>query len=290
MKRFMIAWMLIVAIILSTVPYAFAAQDWESDMDVVAVAVVNNKTYPTVQEAVNAANGALVTLLVDSNEEVTAAADLYLDLNGKTLAKVTMTAGTLYGMDNSTDEYDNADGCGKITAIEGTYAQHHKTDITGSIMRYMAITEDTGVSFHRFYLGITSVNLVPAVTGFGYKAEFYGDAKVLSQIKSIGYNLWLTENIVVSRSAAFKNELTLRLQNYDVKNYGETAVHANVQIALNDGTVIESSEVAYSMRQIVETVDANFADFDADKQAAVRAMYAVHEATMSGWELANIPN
>ena len=292
MKRFMIAWMLIVAIILSTVPSAFAVEgnDWESEMDVVAQAVVNGNTYPSVQEAVNAANGALVTLLADSDESVTAAANLYLNLNGKTLAKLTMTSGTLYGMDFTSDKYNNEDGCGKILSVEGKYANVHKTDVAGQVKHYMAITEADGVSFHRFYLGITNINLIPSVTGFGYKAEFYGDAKVQTQIQSIGYNLWITEDIAVSRAADFKNVLTLRLKNFDVVNYGETAVHAQVVMTLKDGTVVESSEAAYSMRQVVETVAANFASFTDAQQQAVKDMCKTYETAMTGWNIANILN
>lgn len=293
MKRFMIAWMLIVAIILSTVPCAFATEgnDWESEIDVVAVAVANGKTYPTVQEAVNAANGAVVTLLADSDEKVTATADLYLDLNGCTLEKLTMTAGTLYGMDNTTDKYNNADNCGKITVVEGSYAANHKSDIAGDTKRYMAIQEESGVSFHRFYLGITKVNLAPASTGFGYKAEFYGDAKVQAQVQNIGYSLWITQSKKVTRtSEVFKNLLTLRLQNYDVANYGEIPVHANVFMTLENGTVIESSEAAYSMRQIVETVAGIFDSFDATQQNAVKDMCKAYEAAMTGWNITNILN
>ena len=293
MKRFMIAWMLIVAIILSTVPCAFAVEgnDWESEMDVVALAVVNGNTYPSVQEAVNAANGALVTLLADSDESVTAAADLYLNLNGKTLTKLTMTAGTLYGMDSTTDKYNNADGCGKIVTIEGDYVVHHKTDVTGEIKRYMAIEETDGVSFHRFYLGITNVNLAPAVIGFGYKAQFHGDAKVQAQIENIGYSLWLTEDRVVTKTTeTFKELLTLRLKNFDVAAYGQTHVNAKVLITLNSGEVIESSEYAYSMRTVVEAVAAKFDTFLADQQQAVKEMCLAYQAAMEGWDIANILN
>ena len=244
MKKRLIVWALVIAMALAVMPMAFAA---EGD-----VASVNGVGYATVQGAVDAANGAVVTLLADSDETVAASGDLYLDLNGKTLAGLTITDGTVYGMDSTTDKYDNADGCGKITQITGSYAADYKN---ADAKRYLAVKEDSGLSFHRFYLGITKLSLAPDVTGFGYKAEFYGDKKVADQVSNVGYNLWLTENNIVSRTVSgLKNSLTLRLKNFDVAGYGETAVNATVTMTLKNNTVIESSVYSYSLRQMVETV------------------------------------
>lgn len=230
--------------VLSMTPAVLAADadQWESEIDVVGAAVFNGKSYGTVQEAVAAAGGGVVKLLADSDEEVTAQGDLYLDLNGYSLQKVTVS-GKLYGMDSATNAYE-ASGA-KIGIVDGTYAAHYRNSDT---KRYLAVAEGDGVSFHRFYMGITKVSLVPAATGFGYKAEFYGDAAVQAQIASIGYKLWITENAVVTRTADFKNTLTLRLQNFDVANYGETAVNASVMITLTDGSVIDSDPTAWSIQ------------------------------------------
>ncbi|MBR5569402.1 MAG: glycoside hydrolase family 88 protein [Oscillospiraceae bacterium] len=247
-----------------------------------AVATVGGENYTTVQAAVDAANGGVVTLLADSQEAITAE-DLYLDLNGHSLSKVTVT-GTLYGMDSATNGY-TASGA-KIETLEGNYAPLYRN---ADAKRYMAIAEGEGVSFHRFYLGITTVSLDPAVVGFGYKAEFYGDAAVQAKIASVGYNLWLTENLVVTRTTAFKNVLTLRLKNFDVVNYGETPVNANVMITLTDGTVIESETTSYSMRQMLELVAENFESFTKTKKQAVQVMCRSLEAVQS-WNIAPILN
>ena len=215
MKKRLIVWALVLVMTLAVMPMAFAA---EGD-----VASVNGVGYTTVQDAVDAANGAVVTLLADSDETVTVSGDLYLDLNGKTLAGLTITDGTLYGMDSTTDKYDNAEGCGKISQITGSYAADYKN---ADAKRYLAIKEDSGLSFHRFYVGITKISLDPTVTGYGYKAEFYGDTKVRAQMDSIGYRLGLDGHNPITRTTdTFKNVLTLRIKNFDVANYGDTAVN-----------------------------------------------------------------
>ena len=149
--------------------------------------------------------------------------------------------------------------------------------------------EASGLSFHRFYLGITKLSLKPSVTGFGYKAEFYGDAKVLAQVQNIGYSLWLVEGHVVTRTTeTFKNPLTLRLQNFDVANYGETAVNAQAIMTLKNGSVLESTVQAYSMRQVLEAVAKSFGPYSVAQKEAVRAMYYAHEATMSKWNVSGL--
>ncbi len=248
-----------------------------------AVAIANGVEYLTVQAAVDAANGGTVKLLADSQEEITATGDLYLDLNGYSLKKATVT-GTLYGMDSATDAY-TASGA-KIETIEGDYAAHYRN---ADAKRYMAIAEGEGVSFHRFYMGITTVSLKPDVTGFGYKAEFYGDQAVRAQIASIGYTLWLDGGKEVTRSCGFKNLLTLRLTNYNVAGYGETAVNAKVFVTLTDGSPIESEVTAYSMRQMLELIAENFGTYNKTKKLAVQAMCLAQEATHS-WNIAPILN
>ena len=283
MKKRVLSVLLVLAMTLALATPVFATEgnDWEGEIDVVGAAVVNGKSYGTVQEAVDAANGGIVKLLANSTEEITAT-DLYLDLNGYSLSKVTVT-GTLYGMDSATNGYE-ASGA-KIETVAGTYASNYRN---GDAKRYLAVAEGAGVSFHRFYMGITKLSLAPAVTGFGYKAEFYGDAAVQAQIASIGYNLWLTQDRVITRTAAFKNVLTLRLKNFDVANYGDVAVNASAMVTLLDGTVIEGETSAYSMRNVVEAVNDSFANYETAQKQAVQTMCVTHEAAMTGWSIANI--
>ena len=278
MKKQLIVLAIVIAMVLAVMPMAFAA---EGD-----VASVNGQTFASVQTAVEAANGAVVTLLADSDESVAVSGDLYLDLNGKTLAGLTITDGTLYGMDSTTDKYDNADNCGKISQITGNYAADYKN---ADAKRYLAVKEDSGLSFHRFYVGITNISLAPSVTGFGYKAEFYGDSKVQAQVESIGYNLGLDGYQAITRTTqTFKNVLTLRIKNFDVANFGETAVNAKAVITFKNGPVQESAESSYSLCQVVESVAKSFGPYSMAQKEAVRAMYQRFESTISKWDVSGL--
>ena len=110
---------------------------------------------------------------------------------------------------------------------------------------------------------------------------------VRTQIASVGYNLWLTEDRVISKRADFKNSLTLRLKNFDVENFGEALVNANVFITLNDGTVIESGVSAMSMRQMLETINTDYRVYSQTQLDAVKAMIEKYPI-MKTWDTAEL--
>jgi len=215
--------------------------------------------------------------------------DLYIDLNGFDLAGTIITNGyRIYGMDSSTEEY-TCDAMGYFSCVDenGKVIVPESLYTTEDMLRYMTVGTDDGYTFHRFYLGITKLSLDPIAVGFGYKAEFYGDELVQSKIDTIGYNLWLTEDRVISRSIKFKNMLTLRLNNFDVENYGEVPIYACVVITLIDGSAIESTITSYSMRQVVEKINESYENLNTDELFAVRNMIA-HHSTMLFWSVGNI--
>ena len=259
------------------------------------IAQVGENGYATVAEAVAAANGETVTLLADSAETVTVSGDLYLDLNGHTLAGLTITDGTLYGMDTTTDDYVSDEGYGKISALSGDYAEYHQTQVGGNPQRYLAVAEEDGVSFHRFYLGITHNSLQPAASGVGYKALFCGDAAVKAQLdadQAFGYTLHLEGYPSISRwksaeDFAAQKSLSLRVNNYDVDNFSQVALYAAVQMKLADGTQISSAEQSATLKQMVETVNADVAAYSTAQIDALSAWIKTSD-TMLGWSVANI--
>ncbi len=263
------------------------------------VAQVGDRVYGSVNEAVSAANGEMVTILADTEEEIVIEQNATIDLAGHTLTNVTVSEGaTLYGVDTTTDGYDCTDGYGKITNLTGSFAVHHKTVVDGNPQRYLAVTEEDGVSFHRFYIGIQYITLKPAAVGFGYKAIYGGDEKVQASLKeegAFGYNLWVTEDKVVtvgSNADAFVTgssgtPRTLSLNNFDTVNYGEAPVYATVYITLADGTTITSAEYSYSMRTMVERVNKDYAKYS-DVQLRAAARMILKDTTMPSWEVENI--
>ncbi len=250
---------------------------------------VNGETfgYHSLQDAVDASEGGYVKLLQNVTEDVVISGNVYLDLNGKTLTGTVSGDGTLYGMDSATDQY-TVENMGRIEgAVSCNLADHHKTNVTGLIRRYMTIADDTGYTFHRFYLGISHINLKPGVTGVGYKAVFFGDDQVAAQIESCGFTLWVGDGEKHSASKAFESgkTVTLRLQNFDVANYGEVSVNGRVFLKLKDGTLIESSDSSYTLRSLLENIAANTDSYSNTQLSAVRTMVQKFATAMSGWNI-----
>ena len=255
----------------------------------VPVAKVGDTEYTSIADAIAACGqGQYIVLIADVTEDVVIDCDVYLDLNGHTLTGNVSGNGMLYGMDSATDDYDDADAGQIVGMVSCNVPGSFQTDIKGETQSYMTISGKNGISFHRYYVGITKVSLNPAVTGFGYKAEFYGDNAVKALVASVGYDLWLHEDGVVSRTLdTFQNVVTLRLKNFMVDQYGETPVNAKAYITLNDGTKLESAVHSYSMRSMVENVNAGYTQFTAAQLKAAAQMILASDV-MQTWEVENI--
>ena len=271
-----------------------------------ALAQIGNAEYYTVQAAVDALEkNQYVKLVGNSDENVTVSSDLYLDLNGHSITgTVTVNEGaTLYGMDSTTDDYDCTDGNGNdnygTVKVVGAVEPYFKTSVTGSIRRYLTCTEAEGVfSFHRMYLGITHMSLRPGVVGVGYKAMFCGDEKVvnmLNETEAFGYRLWI-EGVGEAQQFKARNEfesrkvVTLRLQNFDVEQYGEENIYAEVYMKLSDGTVIDSADYCYTLRSLLESINNNSGSYSEAQLRAIKAMCAPFAQFMqnANWAVSNL--
>ncbi|MBR5569668.1 MAG: hypothetical protein IKW10_02110 [Oscillospiraceae bacterium] len=278
--KFSLATVLAALLIVSMLPMAVFAEE------TAYVASVGDQQYATVAAAVANANGETVTLLADSQEQISVSGDLQLDLNGYSLAELTVTDGVLYGKDASTDDYDCADGYGKILNFIGEYVSEEG---------YVAVNEEGVVSFHRYDLAITHQSLSTGNKGVGYKAVFYGDAKVVAQLdteEAFGFSLQLDQFSPVERwkgASDFQSgkPLTLRVNNYDAENYGEAPLYATVQIKLYDGTVLESESYSSNLRQMVEAVNAEIGNYS---QAQIKALgsWIVTSEAMQSWTVNSI--
>ncbi len=140
---------------------------------------------------------------------------------------------------------------------------------------------------HTISATINTLSLKPASTAFGYKAAFTADETVNALLESQGYSLWLGSNPAIERTVSdLRTDLTLRLQNFDIENFGSTKVGAKVFIRLNNGITVESETVSYSMQDMVEMIDANLTNYTEEQVQAVKAMLEDLTAPES-W---NIPN
>jgi len=251
------------------------------------VAETDGKSYGSIADAI-AYTTSYVKLTADTAENVELSGDVYLDLNGKVLTGNITGEGTLYGMDSATDDYTAG---GRITGtVSCKVESQFKTDITGKVRRYMAVSDETGYTFNRFYIGITHLNLKPGTDGVGYKATVAGNDAVLGQIKSYGYKLWITQEqvAVASKNGAPTDNMTTvtaRVQNFDVANYGEVPVYGSVFMELQDGTVIESTATSFTLRNMLETISANTEGYSETQLSAVKAMAARFADAMANWNI-----
>jgi hypothetical protein len=83
------------------------------------------------------------------------------------------------------------------------------------------------------------------------------------------------------------NPITLRIRNYDVENYSEHNLYAQVSLTLNDGTVVETEQVSLTFRWLTEQVSANHTDYTADQLAAFSAMLQKFDVVKK-WDISNI--
>ena len=260
-------------------------------------ASVGQVQYATVSEAVAAAKGQTVKLLADSRENVNVTGDLYLDLNGYILTGLTVTDGTLYGMDSTTDDYDCVDGYGEIRSFAGSYETVTAVGSGTALKRYLTVNDQGMLSFHRVYVGITHSSLKPANTAVGYQAVFAADQAVTARLhrtEAFGYELQLDQYPPVQRwksAGEFVSEKTvsLRVQNYDSQNYGEAPLAAWVQLKLSDGTTVTSSGTVNTLREMIETVNDTVTDFSREQLDAL-AVWSRSCDTMMTWRVENILN
>ena len=230
-------------------------------------------------------------LLGDAEVSATLQQDLYIDLNGFDLSGVLSGGYKIFGMDSTTDRYDGQNvGVFSCTDENGQMLiprRHCKVDTK----RYMAVQEEGGYSFHRFYMGVTHMTLRPGQQGVGFKAVFYGDEAVRSQISATGYQVILGENTPKSqwKDGAFESGKTISLVicNYDAQNYGETVLTAQLCLELTDGTVIESSSATLTLRSLLEQLNKT-PEIMTDTQRTRLAQWADQCPILRLWAIENL--
>lgn len=243
------------------------------------------ETYGKAESVITICGGSTV------GGDVYANGNLNIDLKGQDLSNVHAVLGRCHVWDSATDSYDGSKA-GKITFAQsttGTMVKHWKNPDT--LKRYLTIQNTDGsYQFHRFYVGVTYLNLKPGDTGVGYKATFAGSDTVLAQIENYGYKFWITEDKVATATkpgTTLHNmtTVTARIQNFDVKNYGETPINGNAFIELKDGTVIESTVVTFTLRDLLEAISAKADTYSETQISAVKAMVSRFAAAMAGWNI-----
>ena len=230
---------------------------------------------------------------------------LILDLNGHKLENLTVT-GTLYGLDSTTDKYDGTNA-GTLTGVTGTVQPVWKasTEQIGAVRRYLTVEENGSYSFHRFYVGITNMSLIPASVGAGYTAVFAGDDAVKAQLAdtdAFGFSVWVEdyEPVTMSESAesfsAGANSASLHVRNI-MKTENDTQTnlsHAAMQvngkafITFKNAGKVNSADYTYVLENMVEKLDREYDGFNADQKAALQDMFDRFPLEMDKWTVPNM--
>ena len=223
--------------------------------------------YTTLAAAVAAYSGdtQYIAMVADSTGgTVTVNQNLYLDLAGHTVAdSITVGDGfTLYGFDSTTNGYNSTGDYGMLTGlVSGTVANVTDTtaDQTGDAMRYLKVTEDGGVSFHRFDMKPKSVVFRPSVAGIYFKGIFFGDEQVknaiLKDTSDLTFGLYfnLTGSTDVDADSASAHDPST----FATGSEGDTRQGAMVQNIVTEG---DENNDANKDRIIYVSAYFNFAD------------------------------
>lgn len=253
--------------------------------------------FPTVQEAVSAAEGGYVKLL---KNDLVFSADkaITLDLNGQNAT--VNGSGALTVFDSQTDDHTVADGIyGQLTA-----------DNVIAAAGYLQVQED-GDSFHKVSSQIESMVLRPDAAGVYYKSRVFGDELVQKNVLRYGValNAFEAPNAGNMGSTSKFSEFTaftagadgceapgtllkgiLKERNSQKTNEknGDTAVYGSAYVQTADGSWFFSEPVSRDLRQQTEAADTLWGSLDAIQKDGLMTMFGKFEGVMESWTLPNL--
>ena len=85
-------------------------------------------------------------------------------------------------------------------------------------------------------------------------------------------------------------EYSLLLQNFDIANHADTAVHAEVFLQRKDTTQITSTSVSYSMKTMLQKVCKTIHTFTDEQITALRNMCIPYADIMANWGIDDLFN
>lgn len=323
MNKRMISAVLILAMVLALTTTVFADNSWESDIDTLGVAVVNNVYYHDLQAAVNAANGGVVKLLQAPAKAINNTSELKLDLNG---FAATVNGGSVTLTDSATD---NGTVGGKLY---GTAAVENRVTEKGAI-RYVIVDGSDGNGAYKtanaVRVKVKRINVRPSRAGMYYTTEVLFNRNVadlgatygvaLSLVNQPGSDFATDEDTRWTEFSAAKGEDfassgTSCLVTDIMKNDGSSdttnssrggmEIYANAYVKVTVGgqeiaVMMENTAVIYSLKTVMQGLDSKLA---AEMQAYANGTGTLSETgekalgffdtwygamTQNGWDLTN---
>ena len=196
-----------------------------------------------------------VKLYTDTTVNLTK--DTFVDLNGN---NVTVTGnGKLLGMDSSGDEY--ALPTGKAT-LQGQTVENKEMVTAPNGNRYVALTEDNTVTYHRLGVDLTNVTINVDKSAVYFKGQFGADSTLKDMIDTYGIAVSLSgmpdNNLSDSVKSTYQgadmangetasgvyitNILKKSLTNEQNDNRGRSEIYATAYVTLKDGTTTYISD------------------------------------------------
>lgn len=178
---------------------------WTKNLQVAEIVNGNGeqvKTCATLEAAVNAyspdnstAPTNYIKLLHNTTENITASKNLYLDLNGRTVTgDISVTNGyKLYGMDNTTDTYDDKNAGKIVGTVTGCAPTYQTPGDTYDCYVAISVTENgtSNLSFHRFNISVSGYRFelkAPECALF-FIGKFQGDKAAKNHLTKLGFTL-----------------------------------------------------------------------------------------------------
>jgi len=269
----------------------------------------NAAWYSSNADAVEACgSGSFVKLF--TNNDLVLTKDLYVDLNGNTVAVSGDYA--FYGMDSSGDSY--AEPTGSAT---GTAAKTYDMVEAPNGNRYLSVVTDGAATYHRLNMAITGVSIRPSVDGIYYTAKWSCDDTVKDLVHTYGLvvstadapddqfangseNIWTVnaketfESGAAKCSAIISGILKTDRTAGENSACGKSDIYAKAYLTFADGSTCVSKEnVAYSLYDIMQSLDKLILTDPIryrPSMTAARNFYEKWKETgMGDWKLSKIP-
>lgn len=230
--------------------------------------------------------------------------EITVDLNG--FALTAGGSGSVKLLDSGNDTFDAAN-CGQFIN-HGTIAVAAAATAQDGRC-YIAITEGNVTTAHRFAMRLTAVTLRPSAAGLYYKAQYDCDQALAQQVTAYGVAMSLQDmpgadfktekgNAYTESAATFrggvevtsgsvfgimKEELTADSN----AARGEMKIYANPYVTLGGKTLVGIGS-AYSLRDVMETIEKNYYTYSAADRAGADTFYTQWSAKGMAWNLVNV--
>lgn len=207
---------------------------------------------------------------------------IILDLKGQAVSLD--IPGNLKLIDSANDDYTTQTGSFTGTVSGEIY------DLVDANGKHYLVVENQGVyTAHRYDVALTHVSLDAANDALGYKAQFFGDDTAAAHVQSIGFNLWVSQDHVVTRTLTGKTSATLRLKNILTANGGEMVINGNAFVTFDTADAVTSANYSTTMRKTVEAIaaalEADPAAYSAQQIQTVKGLLSRFENAVQGWNI-----